>query len=271
MNANLPGASIPSELHLDKYICMETQTEERVTVQRPILTARLTQSILLSPQTKHLELTVEGMDVFRFLPGQFISIRQARPDGRMHTRAYSIASPPRLNATFDLCLNRVNHGFLSNWLCTLEPGATVQFHGPHGLFTLHEPRKDAIFIATGTGIAPIRGMVRWLFEKSSRNHNHEYWLVCGTRYEQSIYYRQEFEQIECESPNFHYLPTLSRGDPDWKGRRGYVQDHVREVVAGRNDMQAYICGLHQMVDANRKLLKEELGWDRKQIMFERYD
>ena len=46
---------------------------------------------------------------------------------------------------------------------------------------------------------------------------------------------------------------------------------MREIVASRSDMQAYICGLHQMVDANRKLLKEEMGWDRKQIVFERYD
>ena len=104
-----------------------------------------------------------------------------------------------------------------------------------------------------------------------RNRGHEYWLVFGTRYEDSLYYREEFEEIERENSNFHYVPTLSRCGEDWTGCRGYVQDHVREIVAGRKDMQAYICGLHQMVDANRKLLKEELGWDRKQIVFERYD
>ena len=250
---------------------MENRAQERAFVERQLFTARLSRSILLSPQTKHLELTVEGMDEFRFMPGQFVSIRRPKSDGKVHTRAYSIASPPRPNATFDLCLNRVNHGFLSNWLCNLEPGAAVRFHGPHGLFTLREPRKNAIFIATGTGIAPIRGMVHWLFEKHERNRGHEYWLVFGTRYEQSIYYRHEFEEIERASLNFHYVPTLSRWGDDWQGFRGYVQDHVRGVVAGRSDMQAYICGLHQMVEANRNLLKEELGWDRKQIMFERYD
>ncbi len=250
---------------------METRTQEHATIERRTFTARLTKSILLSPQTKHLELTVEGADEFRFTPGQFVSIKQPKADGKEHTRAYSIASPPRANATFDLCLNRVDRGFLSNWLCDLEEGATVKFHGPHGLFTLREPRKDAVFVATGTGIAPIRGMVHSLFEQSERNRGHEYWLVFGTRYEHSIYYRDEFEQIERENPNFHYIPPLSRGGDDWQGRRGYVQDHVREIVAGRSDMQAYNCGLHQMVDANRKLLKDELGWDRKQIVFERYD
>jgi ferredoxin-NADP reductase len=250
---------------------METQTQERPGVERQMFTARLERSVLLSAQTKHLELRVEGTDEFRFTPGQFVSLKQPKPDGKEHTRAYSVASPPRPNPTFDLCLNRVDHGFLSNWLCDLEEGTTVQFHGPHGLFTLREPRKDSVFIATGTGIAPIRGMVHWLFEKPERNRGHEYWLVFGTRYEHSIYYRNEFEQIERENPNFHYLPTLTRCSDDWQGCRGYVQDHVREIVAGPSEMHAYICGLHQMVDANRKLLKEDMGWDRKQIVFERYD
>jgi len=250
---------------------MDTQIQERPVVERQMFTARLNKSILLSPQTRHLELSVEGVGEFRFTAGQFISVKHPKPDGKEHTRAYSIASPPRNDATFDLCLNRVDDGFLSNWLCDLEEGTTVEFHGPHGLFTLREPRRNSVFIATGTGIAPIRGMVHWLFETPERNRGHEFWLVFGTRYEHSIYYRDEFEQIQRDNPNFHYLPTLSRCGDDWRGCKGYVQDHVREIVAGRSDMQAYICGLHQMVNANRELLKDEMGWDRKQIVFERYD
>ncbi len=239
--------------------------------ERPLLTARLTRSVLLSEQTKHLEFTVEGVESFPFIPGQFVSIKQPKPDGKEHTRAYSIASAPGDEPRFDLCLNRVEKGFLSNWLCDLEEGATVKFHGPHGLFTLREPRKDAVFVATGTGIAPIRGMVHWLFEQPERNRGHEYWLVFGTRYEHNLYYRDEFLRIAAANPNFHYVPTLSRCGEEWTGCRGYVQDHVRGIIAGRSDMQAYICGLHLMVDAVRKLLKEESGWDRKQIVFERYD
>lgn len=250
---------------------MSTQVQERTTLQRQLLTAELTKSVWLSPQTKHLELEVEEVDAFRFLPGQFVTIRQPKPDGKIHTRAYSIASAPRSEPAFDICLNRVEDGFLSNWLCDLEVGATVQFHGPHGLFTLREPRQDAIFIATGTGIAPVRSMVECLFATSERNRGHEYWLVFGTRYQHSIYYRDEFEKIERENPNFHYVPTLSRCGTDWQGCRGYVQDHVREIVAGRRDMEAYICGLNPMVAANRKLLTEKMAWDTKQIFFERYD
>jgi NAD(P)H-flavin reductase len=250
---------------------VSTLVQERISVERPLLTAELIKSVWLSSQTKHLELRVSGVDEFRFTPGQFVSIKQPKLDGKAHTRAYSIASAPRPDATFDLCLNRVEDGFLSNWLCDLEAGANIQFHGPHGLFVLREPRQNAIFIATGTGVAPVRGMIQWLFERPDRNCGHEYWLVFGTRGEESIYYREEFAQIAKQNRNFHFLPTLSRGDEHWQGCRGYVQDHVREIAAGRADLQAYICGLHPMVDANRKLLVEEMGWDRKRVIFERYD
>jgi ferredoxin-NADP reductase len=236
-----------------------------------MLTGRLLRSTQISSDSKHLEFLVEGVDQFRFAAGQFVSIKQMKPDGKEHTRAYSIASPPRDNATFDICLNRVDEGFMSNWLCDLEAGAPMQFHGPHGLFTLREPHSDAIFIATGTGIAPFRSFLGWLFEKPERNHGHDYWLVFGTRYEDGIYYREEFEELAKKHPNFHYTATLSRCKEDWQGCRGYVQDHVREIARGRSELRAYICGLNDMVDANRKLLKEELGWDRKQIVFERYD
>ncbi|HEX8801472.1 MAG TPA: FAD-binding oxidoreductase, partial [Terriglobales bacterium] len=131
----------------------------RPPVERKLLSARLLRSIALSDQTKHLEFAIEGGEGFHFTAGQFVSIQQPKPDGKVHTRAYSLASAPTHDARFDLCLNRVESGFLSNWLCDLEEGATVQLHGPHGMFTLRQPHQDSVFIATGTGVAPIRGMV----------------------------------------------------------------------------------------------------------------
>jgi len=233
--------------------------------------ARLVKSELLSDRTKHLEFVVDELERFEFTPGQFVSVKEPRPDGKQITRAYSIASPPRGDNTFDLCLNRVDEGFMSNYLCDIEVGTTVHFHGAHGHFVLRPEPKDSVFIATGTGIAPFRGMVQWLFADESRHKGREFWLVYGTRYEHDTYYRHEFEAIAKKHPNFHYTITLSRGDETWKGARGYVQDHVKEIVGQRKDMEVYICGLNAMVSANRKLLKEDLGWDRKQIVYERYD
>ena len=92
----------------------------------------------------------------------------------------------------------------------------------------------------------------------------------GVRYQRDLYYDEEFKQLAKEHANFHYVPTLSRADDSWSGARGYVQDHVKEIVGSRSDMHAYICGLDRMVSANRDLLKS-LGWDRKSIRYEKYD
>ena len=256
-------------IHLESKGNVESKANRLV--ERETMTARLNRSIILSERTKHLEFEILSLEAFDFLAGQFVSVKEPKPDGKEITRAYSIASAPRGDNTFDLCLNRVDEGFMSNYLCDLNEGDLIHLHGPHGHFVLREPRRDAVFIATGTGIAPFRGMVNWLFADPSRSQGHEFWLVYGTRYAQDIYYQEEFEAIAAKHPNFHYVVTLSRCGDEWTGCRGYVQDHVRQIVVQRKDMEAYICGLNAMVSANRELLKQDLGWDRKQIVYERYD
>ncbi len=214
------------------------------------------------------------------------------PSGKSQTRAYSIASAPRRNE-FDLCVNRVEGGFFSNLLCDLEEGQRIRFHGPHGYFLLRQPLTDSILIATGTGIAPMLSFAQALFPENGPNAgqdlsgDREIWLVYGTRHATEIYYQEYFEKLAAEHPNFHYIATLSRPDDAWQGSRGYVQEYVEKIAmehaanshapleptAGESpgfDIHAYICGLNEMVSTNREKLKG-LGWQRKQIVFERYD
>ncbi|HXM23287.1 MAG TPA: FAD-dependent oxidoreductase [Terriglobales bacterium] len=255
-------------------------------------TARLVRSAALSELTKHLEFEMTGIPRFGFVAGQWLSFKTNMPDGEEITRAYSIASPPADDNRFALCLNRVQDGFMSNFLCDMKEGDEISCQGPFGDFILRPPLRDTIFIATGTGIAPLRSMLHWLFasnprldkpesdkdgrgrpssiDAQARHQGRQLWLIFGNRTETVIYYHDEFQRLAEEHANFHYLPTLSRGGPDWKGLRGYVQEHVPAIAQGRADMHAYICGLDKMVKANRDLLKS-LGWDRKSILYEKYD
>lgn len=234
------------------------------------LTARLIRSSPLTDYTKHLEFEMKGVSRFGFVPGQWLSVKASTPEGEEITRAYSIASPPADNGHFAFCLNRVQDGFMSNYLCGLAEGTEITVQGPFGNFTLHPPLRDTIFIATGTGIAPFRSMLHWVLADPTRHQQHNLWLLFGVRYEADLYYREEFERLAADRPTFHFLPVLSRGGPDWRGLRGYVQDHVPAIIGERKDLHAYICGLDKMVSANRELLKS-LGWDRKQILYEKYD
>ncbi|HTR23429.1 MAG TPA: FAD-binding oxidoreductase [Terriglobales bacterium] len=235
------------------------------------MSAKLVRTTPLSEFTNHLDLEVKDAPRFGFVPGQWLSVKATTPDGEEITRAYSIASPPS-NAHFAFCLNRVQDGFLSNHLCSLTEGAEITFQGPFGNFILHPPMRDTIFVATGTGIAPFRSMLHWLLSDPERHQGKQLRLLFGARTEKDLYYRDEFERLSADHQNFHFLPTLSRGTPDWRGLRGYVQDHVKGIVGERNkeDMHAYICGLDRMVKVNRELLKT-LGWDRTCIHYEKYD
>jgi len=227
-------------------------------------------SVPLSELTKHLEFEMIGMRSFGFVSGQWLSFQQVKPDGEELTRAYSIASPPAEDPRFALCLNRVQDGFMSNFLCAMKEGEEIRCQGPFGDFILRPPMRDTIFVATGTGIAPFRSMLHWLLADESRHQGKQLSLLFGSRYEQDIYYHDEFLRLAAQHHNFHYLPTLSRGSSQWQGLRGYVQEHVASIAQHRTDMPAYICGLDKMVKANRELLKS-LGWDRKSIHYEKYD
>ncbi len=233
-------------------------------------TARLCKSIALSNQTKHLEFEMLNRSRFGFVAGQWLSFKHNKLDGEEITRAYSIASAPSEDSHFALCLNRVQDGFMSNFLCDMKEGDEISAQGPFGDFILRPPMMDTLFIATGTGIAPFRSMLHWVLADHDRHQDRRLWLLFGNRTEADIYYNDEFVQLASEHPNFQYLPTLSRGGADWKGLRGYVQEHVTGIVQGRTDIHAYICGLNDMIKANRELLKT-LGCNRRAIFYEKYD
>ena len=231
---------------------------------------RLARSVALSEPTKHLEFEVPGQPRFGFVAGQWLSFKANKPDGEEITRAYSIASPPAEDNRFALCLNRVQDGFMSNFLCNMKEGEEIRCQGPFGDFILRPPLRDTVFIATGTGIAPFRSMLEWLLADPARHLDKQFWLLFGNRTEKDIYYHQEFLTLAARHANFHYMPTLSRAGPEWQGLRGYVQEHLPGILQGRENMHAYVCGLDKMIKANRELLKS-LGWDRKSILYEKYD
>jgi ferredoxin-NADP reductase len=219
----------------------------------------------IAPNVRHFVFEVPEVRELYFVPGQFVSLTH-HIGGKEITRPYSIASKPDGNR-FDLCLNLVEDGLFTPWLFSLRPGDEIETSAPLGFFVLRNPQRDAVFVATGTGIAPIRSMLEaWLGQDDPRQLT----LIFGVRYEYGLLYREEFEELARKHPNFRFWPTISRPEAAWTGRTGHVQAHLLEAVGERRDVDVYICGLKAMVDDVRALLKGT-GFDRKQIIYEKYD
>jgi CDP-4-dehydro-6-deoxyglucose reductase len=227
--------------------------------------ARLIEWIEIAPGVRHFIFEAPQLERLAFTPGQFVSLTDA-VNGRAITRAYSIASAPDESNRFELCLNRVDDGAFSPHIFDFSPGDTVEMQPPLGTFTLRQPLRDSLLIATGTGIAPFRSMLKSALTPDAP----AFTLLFGVRYESHLLYRQDFERMEREFPQFQFWPTLTQPSPDWPGRTGRVQAHLSEALGGRKEIDIYLCGLRPMVDDVRQILKG-MGFDRKQIRYEKYD
>ena len=236
--------------------------------------AELIERVEIAPGLAHFAFRAATQESFRFTPGQFVSL-SAEIGGKMITRAYSIASAPNDSPEdprrFDLYLNQAPEGRFSNYLFQMKPGESVEMAPPLGTFILRQPPRDSLFIATGTGIAPFRSIIRTHLNSDSPRVT----LLFGVRHASHLAYRAEFEELARQYSNFRFWPTVSRPDADWDGLQGHVQQHLEEALQGlaSNGVSAvdvYICGLKEMVDDVRSRLKAA-GFDRKQVFYEKYD
>ena len=249
----------------------------------PTFDVRLVRSRALSPKVK--ELTFERADgaSFDFEAGQWVNLvlpiaappraPDAPPEPELK-RSYSIASRPDGSPRFELAITHVEGGPGSTYLHALEPGAALRAIGPQGFFT--RPLANAppsLFVGTGTGVTPLRSM---LHAAVAAKHDAPIWLLFGVRHEEDVLYRDELDALARAHPNVRVELTLSRPSDAWKGRRGYVQAHVRELWAeldalGRGAPHAYVCGLARMIGSVRDLLRKDMGLPRQQVHTERYD
>ena len=148
----------------------------------------------------------------RFKAGQFISFDVPDPrTGRTVTRPYSIASSPSSTKTVSLLLNLVPEGPGSTYLFGLREGVETRFAGPAGNFYLRDdPGRDLLFVATGTGIAPIRSMLLANADRVLPGRTTLFW---GLRSQRDLYYVDELARLTRDLPGSSQVITLSRPEP----------------------------------------------------------
>jgi NAD(P)H-flavin reductase len=180
-----------------------------------------------------------------FAAGQFVSFEAQAPAWPYPViRSYSIVSDPHDRNHLAILLNLVPGGRMSPHLFALRPGDRTTFRGPLGTFCLRPGNRDLLFVATGTGIAPVRSMLSTLARQQSARRITLFW---GLRTQQDIYFQRELVELRDRLPRFDYVTTLSRAGEGWTGSRGTVTPLVDSRIETVSNLDAYVCGNQSMI------------------------
>ncbi|GAB5466693.1 MAG: hypothetical protein Kapaf2KO_21290 [Candidatus Kapaibacteriales bacterium] len=216
------------------------------------------------------QLVFPDMEEFEYKAGQYVKVDLPIDDKKTY-RQYSIASAPDGSNEIELLIVLAEHGKGTHYLFNeVEVGTELKVSKALGRFVLpDEIDKEVCFICTGVGLAPFRSMILDKYKKGEQPH--KFHLIFGTRHKKDMLYPNEWPALEKEFSSFKYYPVLSRETENWDGRKGYVHQIYQEIFKEKQDALFYICGWDAMIKEARKNLKDEMGYERRNILFEKYD
>ena len=224
-----------------------------------------------TPTTKRFWVEVPDEEKIDFIPGQFVTMDLPIAEKRLKRwRSYSIANAPDHSNQLEFCIVKLEGGAATTYLFEeIKVGSTIRFKGPSGAFCLpKEIKNELVLICTGTGVAPFRSMLLDIYNNKKPHQNIH--LIFGTRFENTILYREEFEAMKEKMEGFDYTIALSR-EEKWEGAKGYVHaiymEKYKEVIPNRH---FYICGWSNMIDEAVANLIVKMGYDKSQIHYELY-
>lgn len=206
-------------------------------IETQVLPCRIDNMEQLSTDVLQIALRLPPTANFKYLAGQYIDLL-----AKGIRRSYSISNAPdSLEGKIVLEIRQVVGGQMSSYLFNhAKKNDLLRIEGPLGTFCLRESVKKPLFIATGTGIAPIKAMVETLPEGQKATI---YW---GMRGQEDIYWKDVPENVDL-------IPVLSQADNSWSGRRGYVQNAVVEENIDLSQYVVYACGSIKMISEAKDL------------------
>jgi CDP-4-dehydro-6-deoxyglucose reductase len=206
-----------------------------------------------APDVAIVKLKLPANERLQFLAGQYIDF--LLKDGRR--RSFSLATPPHDDALLELHIRHVPGGAFTDQLFTQFKGREIlRFEGPLGAFYLREESdKPIIFVAGGTGFAPIKAIIEHALH---HRHQREMVLYWGARARRDLYMPHLPGEWQRDHPNFTFIPVLSdpAADDAWPGRTGLVHQAVLDDFRDLSGYQVYACGAPGMIDAARTTFRE---------------
>lgn len=202
----------------------------------------------LADDVMALFLKLPSNERLQFLPGQYIDF--LLKDGQR--RSFSLANSPEEDALLELHIRHVRGGhFTDHVFSTMKVKDIMRINGPHGSFFLRESDKPALFVAGGTGFAPIKSILAHAFHHALKRRFVLYW---GARTLPDLYQADLPARWASEHENFDFIPVLDQptGADQWSGRSGRVHAAVLEDYSDLSGFEAYVCGAPVMVQAARR-------------------
>ncbi len=162
-------------------------------------------SVWLTPTIKSIRLQLD-QPTFRFLPGQSVWVKLVR-NGKEFTKIYSIASSPSQCPQVELCVSRVGWG--SAWVQDLPIGGTIALRSPYGLLTLDRlPARPRVYIAEGSGIAPLKSHLDWLHEAGFEQP--VVLMQINPETPDQLPYGEHWRSLQQACPTFTYIPVTQQ-------------------------------------------------------------
>ena len=210
---------------------------------------------------KYIEVWLSRPDKLWYEAGQYLSVKVTSEGDR---RSYSLISSPN-EADLGLLIDTGPGGLGSKFFMNASPGEMIEVLLPMGRFIVREDNeRNTLFVATGSGIAPMRGMIK---EALSLSGDRKVKLVWGMRHEDDLFWTDSWDNLKQKYVNFDYEIVLSQPNNGWKGREGHVGD---ELLGEWSGWEAYVCGNGEVVKAVRDQLVSE-GVDENFIYFEKFN
>jgi CDP-4-dehydro-6-deoxyglucose reductase, E3 len=210
-----------------------------------ILPARVAKKEQLGHDVVGLHLQLPSSERLQFLAGQYIEF--ILKDGKR--RAFSIANAPHDSEFLQLHIRVIPGGAFSEYVANeMQEKAILRLEAPFGNFFLRENSdKPIIFVAGGTGFAPVKGIIEHMLHN---NIKREIILYRGARQLQDLYMHELSQKWAEFAPNIQYIPVLSEPaeSDNWQGRTGLVHEAVLADHKDLRGFQAYVCGAPGMCE-----------------------
>jgi Na+-transporting NADH:ubiquinone oxidoreductase subunit F len=207
-----------------------------------------------------------------YIPGQYVQLQTPAYEKSSEEvyRAYSIASDPAGKNIIDLIIRLVPGGICTTYCFEyLKVGDQMKMNGPYGEFRLSETDAPIVFIAGGSGMAPIKCMLHHM--KNTQNKRKATYYF-GANRPQDLCLLDLMKEFEKQLSDFHFVPSISEpGDTgNIEYEKGLVTDAVRKRLKNARECEAYLCGSPGMIEAAIKVLLE-LGTKEENIFYDKFE